>query len=61
MEYARAIEVLKEIMEKHPLSDEEKEAVTTAIGMLSWGALSKSKLKDLHARKEIKRAKGSEW
>lgn len=57
MEQKDAIEVLKKLMEKHPLSDEEKEAVMTAIGMLGWAALGK---KVIRAKKE-KRERSADW
>lgn len=57
MEYQQAIAILKSLLGKHSLDAEEKEAVMTAIGMLSWVALSKSKIKSLKA----KRDKSTEW
>jgi hypothetical protein len=57
MEYREAVAILKNLLDKHSLSAEEKEAVLTAIGVLSWGSLSKSKMK---ARK-AKRDKSTEW
>jgi len=57
MEIDKAIAVLKNLLEKHPLSAEEKEAVMTAIGMLSWGSLGKSRIKAQKARRE----KSREW
>jgi hypothetical protein len=57
MEYQEAIAVLKSMLDRHSLDDEEKEAVMAAIGVLSWGSLSKSKIK---ARK-AKRDKSIEW
>ncbi len=48
---------MKNLMEKHPLDEKEKEAVMAAIGVLSWGGLYESKLK---ARK-AKRDKNAEW
>ena len=42
---------------RYPLSAEEKEAVTTAIGMLSWGSLGKSRLK----AQKAKRDKSTKW
>ena len=57
MEYAEAITILKNILEKHPLNEEEKEAVITAIGVLSWGSLSKSKIKAQKARRD----KSTKW
>jgi hypothetical protein len=57
MEYEKAVEILKSLLNKHYLDVEEKEAVLTAIGVLVWGSLSKSKTK---AQKE-KRDKRTEW
>lgn len=57
MEYQNAIAILQNLLDRHPLNIEEKEAVTTAIGILSWGALSKSKIKV----RKAKRDKGTEW
>jgi two-component SAPR family response regulator len=52
MEYKEAIEVLKSLLKKHPLDEKEKEAVMTAIGVLSWGGLYESKLKDRKTRRD---------
>jgi len=57
MEYQKAISILKGLLDRHPLDAEEKEAVITAIGVLSWGALSKSRVK----AQKAKRAKSTEW
>jgi hypothetical protein len=57
MEYQKAIDILISLLNKHPLDAEEKEAVNTAIGVLGWGALSKSKIKAL----KVKRDKSIEW
>ena len=57
MEYQKAIELLKSLLDRHPLNAEEKEAVMTAMGVLSWGSLAQSKLK---ARK-AKRDKSTQW
>jgi len=35
MEYQKAITILKSLLDKHSLDVEEKEAVITAIGLLS--------------------------
>ena len=37
MEYQKAITILKSLLDRYSLSAEEKEAVMTAIGVLSWG------------------------
>jgi len=57
MEYQEAIAVLKSLLDKPLLNAEEKEAVMTAIGVLSWGSLSKSKLK----AQKAKRDKSTKW
>ena len=57
MEYEEAIQVLKNIPERHPLDAREKEAITLALGMLAWAALSKSRLKAQKNRRE----KSAEW
>jgi len=57
MEYQKAIIILKNLLDKHPLDAEEREAVMTAIGLLSWGSLSKSKLK----AQKVKRDKSTQW
>ena len=57
MEHKEAIEILKSLLEKHRLDTEEKEAVMTAIGILSWTSLSKSRIK----AQKAKRDKATEW
>jgi hypothetical protein len=57
MEYEKAIAILKRLLDKHSLDVEEKEAVMTAIGLLSWGSLSNSRLK----AQKAKRDKSVEW
>lgn len=57
MEYKEAITILKRLLDTYPLSTEEKEAVLTAIGMLSWGSLSSSRLKAQKAKRE----KSTQW
>ena len=57
MEYQKAIAILKSLLDRHPLNAEEKEAVMTAIGVLSWGALSKAKME----AQKAKRDKSTQW
>jgi len=57
MEHQKAVAVLKSLLEKHPLDAEEKEAVLAAIGLLSWAALGKTRMKALKEKRE----KGTEW
>lgn len=46
MEHKKAVDVLKNLMNKPMLTTEEKEAIFTAIGLLAWASLSKRKKKD---------------
>jgi len=57
MEYQKAIAILKSLLDKHTLDAEEEAAVMTAIGVLSWASLSKSKIK----AQKAKRDKSAEW
>ena len=57
MEYQKAVAVLKDLLEKHPLTEEEKEAVVKAIGMLTLVYQSMSRVNDVKA----KRQKATEW
>jgi hypothetical protein len=57
MQYEKVIAVLKALGDRHPLDDEEKQAVLTAIGVLSWGSLTE---KRLQARK-VRRDQSTQW
>jgi hypothetical protein len=57
MEHEKAVSVLKSLLDKNLLDDEEKEAVLAAIGLLSWAALGKTRMKALKNRRE----KSAEW
>ena len=57
MDHKEAITVLQNLAERLPLEDREKEAIATAIGVLSWSTLSKSRIKALKARRD----KSAEW
>ena len=57
MEYKEAADILISLLDKHPLDAEEKEAVKTAIGVLGWATLAKSKIK---ARAERSRSARTE-
>ena len=60
MEHQKAITLLTSMLERHPLNAEEKEAVTTAIGVLGWSSLAKSRI-EAHKAKKAKRDKSTEW
>ncbi len=57
MDDKQALAILRKLLDKYPLDAEEKEAVSKAIGMLSWSALGRSTL----AAKKAKRDKSKEW
>ena len=57
MEYEKAIAILKRLLDRHSLDAEEKEAIMTALGLLSLGSLSKSKIKAQKTRRD----KSTEW
>jgi len=44
MEHQQTIIILQNLMNTYPLDGDEKEAVMTAIGMLSWGVLGKNRM-----------------
>jgi hypothetical protein len=52
MEHQKAIDILKNLSDKPSLNPGEKEAVMTAIGVLGWGALGKSRIKALKAKRD---------
>lgn len=57
MEHKEAAEILIKMLDKHRLSEKEKAAVATAVGILAWTSLSKSRIKAMKA----KRDKNLEW
>lgn len=57
MDDKKAIAILIKLMNKHSLNAEEKEAVSAAIGILSWSSLAQSRIKNLKAKKD----KSIEW
>jgi hypothetical protein len=57
MEDQKAITILKKLVSKNILTSEEKEAVMTAVGILSWTSLSKSRIR----AQKAKRDKSTEW
>jgi hypothetical protein len=57
MENDRAIEVLKKMLDKPSLDADEKEALMTALGILGWVKLSKSRMKLM----KQKRDQSLEW
>lgn len=56
MDHKQALNILIKILEKYSFAAEEKEAIMTAIGILSWTTLSESRLKAIKAKKEKRRS-----
>jgi hypothetical protein len=52
MDYQKATNILKNLLDKESLNVEEKEAVFTAIGVLAWASLSKSRIKAMRNKHE---------
>lgn len=50
-----AIGVLMDLMKKHKLSKKEKEAVLSAIGILSWSKLGKIRLENIARARKAER------
>lgn len=57
MEDKKAAAILMKLLQKDLLNAEEKEAVSAAIGILSWTSLSQSRIKKLKAKKD----KSAKW
>jgi hypothetical protein len=57
MEDKKAATILIKLLDKHLLNTEEEEAVSNAIGILTWTSLAESKTKTLKA----KRNKNTKW
>ena len=51
MRSKKAADILINLLKKRSLGLDEKEAILTAIGVLSWAALGESKIKTLSAKK----------
>lgn len=58
MEQKEAADILIGMLNKGEFSPEEKEAVTTAIGVLAWTSLAKGRIKAIKAKKERYLKKG---
>lgn len=46
------IEILQKLLEKYPLTEEERSAVRAAIGVFSWTSLSAGRIKSIKKKKE---------
>jgi hypothetical protein len=61
VDYSQALTILKTLLEKYPLTAEEKAAVQTAVGLLSLTVISKDKLKSRLKREKAKDDKKARW
>jgi len=52
MDDKTAIGILFSLEKKYSLTDEEKEAISNATGILSWSTLAQSRIKSLKSKKE---------
>ncbi|NUM25620.1 MAG: hypothetical protein HUU49_03280 [Candidatus Buchananbacteria bacterium] len=52
MEYKKAATILVDLLENPALSPAEKQALSTAIGVLAWASLSDNRIKKLKAKRE---------
>lgn len=57
MEDKQAIEILTEMLKKYAFSEQEKEAVLDAIGILSWSKLGQARIKGIAKSLKAKREK----
>lgn len=61
MEDKEAINILMRLLDKYPLTGEEKKAVLTAIGILSWSKLAKGRIESIKKSQKTKRQKDTQW
>jgi hypothetical protein len=52
MDDREAIEILKKMMDRGSLKENEREAIRTAIGMLSWSKLIEPRMKSIKKSRE---------
>jgi hypothetical protein len=53
MKDSKAIEILRQLLDKYSLTEEEREAIRAALGILAWTKLSESRLENLKKKKGI--------
>ncbi len=57
MDDKQAAGILLAMLKKHALSQKEKEAINSAVGVLAWTTLAQSKLKRMGENKKSKNEK----
>ncbi len=50
MDHKKALNILISMLDRYSLKAEEKEAVLTAVGVLSWSYLAQSRIKAIKAK-----------
>lgn len=55
MEDKEAVEILAKMVEQHQFSKKEKQAILTAIGILSWSKLGQARIKSIAKKQKEKR------
>jgi hypothetical protein len=61
MEYAEALTILQTLAQKHPLTPAEKDALMTAMGLLSLTVITKDKLKNRLRKEKAKEDRKNRW
>lgn len=61
MDYKKAIIILLKMKEKYPLTEEEKEAILTAMSTLDCGSLADTRLKKITKGIKAKQEKNLHW
>ena len=61
MEDKKAIEILMKLLEKDLLTKEEKGAIRSAIGILSWTKLGQARIKNIAQAQKTKLDKRTKW
>ena len=55
MDYKEAIDIIFKMLKKYNFSDQEKEALSKAIGTLDWGSLAQGRVKRIIRSKQNKK------
>ena len=61
MNDTQALKILQEILNKYALTNQEKTAIRSAIGMLGWTSLAERNIKAMGKRVREKYIKDSTW
>ena len=61
MEDNEAIKILLKLLDKNSLSEKEREAIRSSIGILSWSKLGQSRIKSIAKAQKAKLDKRTKW